>query len=260
MFWANRTDKVAGVLLLLIVILSVVGFIAGTPLGEVDPFARADVDVMLRTIRDSYGLWTASLVPFVIQEPLIVAVAALLYIIFRDRSQSLALLGAFGLVAGAVVLMIHEAGAVTLAYLSADYLGQGGPGTISAGDPVILQAARTVSVGQAATALFGQTSLGLGAAAFGTLLLWAPEGTKNPPRWLGVAGLVAGFAMISTWLFMWNHLAGGGVTLIGELATLILFTRLAVWLIRTARQETDAQIPVPAAHAQGRSNTTSTTS
>lgn len=246
MFWANRTDKVAGLLLLVIVALSLVGFTTGISLGEVDPFARADVEVMLRTIDDSFGLWIASLVPFLIQEPLIVAAAALLYLIFRDRSPTLALVGAFALVAGSVTLMIHEAGAVTLGFLSADYLGPGGPGTITPGDPIILQAARTVSVGQAVTALLGQTSLGLGAAAFGTLLVWAPEGTSNPPRWLGVAGLVAGLAMISTWLFMWNHLAGGGVTLIGELATLILFTRLAIWLLHTASEKTEARIPIAA--------------
>lgn len=250
MYWANRTEKVAGVLLLLIVILSLVGFVAGTPLGEVDPFARTDVDDMLRTINDNFGVWVASLVPFVIQESLLVAVAALLYLLFRDRSQSLALVGAFALVAGSAVLMIHEAGAITLAYLSADYLAQGGPGAISAGDPVILQAARTVSVGQAATALFGQTSLGLGAVAFGTLFLWAPKGMRNPPRWLGLAGLVAGFGMVTTWVFMWNHLAGGGVTLVGELAILILFTRLAVWLLRAERLEANHQIPDAAAPAR----------
>jgi hypothetical protein len=131
---------------------------------------------------------------------------------------------------------MHEAGAITLAFLSADYLGEGGPATIAAGDPMILEAARTVGVGQAIAALFGQTALGFGVLAFGTLIAWAPEGDRNPSRWLGLVGLLAGVAMICTWVFLLNHLAGGGITLFGELAILVMFTWLGVWFLRRPEQ------------------------
>lgn len=232
MFWANRTDKVAGVLLLAVTILSVIGFIGGIPLGEVDPFARADVEDLLRTINENFGLWTTSLVPFVIQDILVVAITALLYLSFRDRSRTLALVGAFAVVAGSVALMIHEAGAMTLAFLSADFFGQGGPGSITSGDPIILETARAVSVGQALSALFGQTLSGVGVASFGALIVWAPEGERNPPRWIGAAGVLGGFGMVGTWVFLLNHLAGGGVTLIAELAILSMFAVLGVWFLR----------------------------
>ncbi|MCI0441154.1 MAG: DUF4386 family protein [Chloroflexi bacterium] len=232
MFWANRTDKVSGVLLLLFPILSLIGFIAGAPLGEVDPFARADVEDMLRTLNDNFALWIVSLVPFMVQEVLAVAVAALLYLSFRDRSHTLALAGAFAAVAGSVALMVHEVGAMTLAFLSADLLRQGGPGPIAPGDPVILEVARSVSVGQALTALVGQTFLGFGTAAFGTLIVWAPAGERTPPRWLGVAGLFGGVGMLCTWAFLVNHMAGGGITVVAELAILVMFGGLGVWFLR----------------------------
>lgn len=226
------SDQVAGSLLLLLVILTLGGFLAGATMGEVDPFARSDVETLLRTINDNFGIWILSLVAYIATDVLAVAVAAFLYLEFRDRSRTLALLGAFALVAAAVTFMLHEVGAMTLAFLAQDFLVDGGPGTIAAGDPVILESARAVSVSQALTALFGQTLMGLGVASFGILMIWAPEGSRNPPRWVGVAGLLGGGAMLATWAFLLDHLAGGGVTLIAELAVVVMLTGLGVWLVR----------------------------
>jgi hypothetical protein len=240
-FWANRTDKVAGALLLLVPVLSLIGFAGGAPLGEVDPFARSDVEELLQTIDENFALWAVSLVPFMVQNLLAIPVAALLYLLFRDRSHTLALAGAFAVVAGSLAFMIHEAGAITLAFLAADFLDHGGPGTIGPGDPVILEVARSVSVGQALTALFGQTLLGLGTAAFGALIAWAPAGERTPPRWLGTAGLLGGLGMVCTWVFLLDHMAGGGVTLLAESALLVMFGGLGVWFLRN-RIEVEADL------------------
>jgi uncharacterized membrane protein len=153
-------------------------------------------------------------------------------VILRDRSPTLALLGVVSLVAAAVAFMIHEVGAITLAFLAEDFLVSGGPGTIAGGDPVILEVARAVSVSQAATALFGQTLMGLGVASFGALMIWAQAGLRNPPRWIGAIGLLGGLAMFATWVFLVNHLAGGGVTLLAELAVVVMLLGLGVWLVR----------------------------
>lgn len=245
MFWANRTDKVAGLLLLLMVMLSLAGFIAGAPLGEVNPFAREGVEDVLRTIHDNFGLYTASIVPYIVQDMIAVAVAALLYLSFRDRSRPLALTGAFAVVAASVAFMIHEAGGMTLAFLANDFFEQGGPGAIAVGDPTVLAVTRSVSVMQALAALFGQTSMGLGVAAFSTLIIWSPEGRRNPPRWLGGAGLFAAIGMLFTWVFLVNHLAGGGVTLVAELAILVMFTRLAVWFLRQPEPQPPIEAETP---------------
>jgi hypothetical protein len=89
-----------------------------------------------------------------------------------------------------------------------------------------------VSVGQALAALFGQTLLGVGIIAFSALIVWAPAGERTPPRWPGVAGLFGGFGMLCTWVFLLNHMAGGGVTLVAELAILVIFSGLGVWFLR----------------------------
>jgi hypothetical protein len=240
MAWEHRIERVVGVLLLLLVGMIVGAFMAGATLGEVDPFARTDVEALLRTINDGFGLWIISLVAYMATDVLTVVVAAFLYVVFRDRSPALALLGVVSLVAAAVAFMMHEVGAMTLAFLAEDLLLSGGPGGIAVGDPVILEVARAVSVGQAVTALFGQTLMGLGVASFGALIVWAQAGQLNPPRWVGTAGLLGGMAMLTTWVFLVSHLAGGAVTLIAELAVVVMLLGLGVWLVR---HPADAPVP-----------------
>lgn len=246
----SRIDRVAGALLLLVAGLTVGGFLAGASLGEVDPFARGDVETMLRTINDSFGQWLVSLAAYVATDVLIVAVAACLFLVFQDRGPLLALTGAFALVAAAVAFMIHEVGAMTLAFLAQDFLVDGGPGSMAAGDQMILETTRAVSVAQALTALFGQTLMGVGVLSFGALMIWAPAGSRNPPRWIGAAAVVGGVSMLATWLFVVDHLAGGGVTLLAELAIVVMLIALGTWLVRRpGRAPVSGQEPL--AHATG---------
>ena len=156
----DRIDRMAGGLLLMLVGLTVTGFITGATLGEVDPFARGDVETLLRTINEHFGLWSVSLVAYIATDLIAVPAAALLYLIFEDRNRLLASLGAFSLVAAAVAFMMHEVGAITLAFLGQDFLEAGGSGSIGAGDAAILATARSTSVTQAISALFGQTLMG----------------------------------------------------------------------------------------------------
>jgi hypothetical protein len=233
----RRINRVTGFLLLLLVVLTVGGFATGATLGELDPFARGDVERLLRAINGNFAIWGVSLVAYIATDLLAVAAATFLYVIFRDRSRPLALLGSLTLVAAAVAFMIHEVGAMTLAFLADDYLVSGGPGTIGVGDPAILEVARAVSVTQAMTALFGQTLMGISVLSFGGLIVWSPAGLRNPPRWIGVAGAVGGVLMLTTWTFLLSHLVGGGATMLAELAVVAMLVGLSIWLLRN---------PVPA--------------
>jgi len=228
----RRIDQVTGILLLLMVGLTVGGFATGATLGEVDPFARADIEALLSTINDNFGLWSFSLIAYIATDLLAVVAAAFLYLVFRDRNRPLALLGAFSLVAASVAFMMHEVGAMTLAFLADDFLVSGGPGSIGSGDAVTLEVARAVSVTQATTALFGQTLMGMSVASFGGLIVWAQVGLRNPPRWIGAAGVLGGICMLVTWVFLLSHLAGGGVTMLAELAVVVMLIGLGVWLLR----------------------------
>lgn len=229
----RRVHRVAGVTLLTLPLLSIVGFAAAGPIAEIDPFSRGEIEGLLRAINENPSLFGISLVPFVLTDLFALpAVATVLYLLFRDRSHFLALFGALGMVIGAAAFVIHEAGAMALPFLAADFFAEGGAPGIGVGDPSILQSARTISIVQGVAALCGQTGMGFGMGAIGVLMVRAPEGRWNPPRWLGTLGLVAGAAMMSTWLFLLNHTAGGIATLVAETATSLLVIILGVWLLR----------------------------
>jgi hypothetical protein len=232
MFWAERTNKVTGITLLLVPFLSIVGFLAGSGIGELDPFAAEDVSELLRRIHESRGQFVAGMAPFVVTDVLVLpALAGLLYLAFRDRSRTLALVGAFAILTSVPAFVVHEVGAATLPYLAADYFRADVSG-LTLANLAVLQSARTIGVAQALAALFGQTAMGFGFLAFGSLIAWAPAGERNPPRWLGWLGVVGGIASLLTWAFLLNHTAGGVFTLVGELAVLILVAGLGVWLLR----------------------------
>jgi hypothetical protein len=239
-----RLNRVAGIALLALPVLSIVGFAGAGPIAEIDPFARGDVEGLLRAIHDNLLLYALSLVPFILTDVLVMPlVAAALYLAFRDRSPIMALFGAFAMLVGAVALVIHEVGAMALAWLALDFFGAGGPGGVIAGDPVILVSARLVSLVQGLSALAGQSAMGCGVGAIGILLTWAPRGRANPPRWIGTVGMIAGAAMLTTWLFLISHTAGGVATLVGEAATILMVAGLGVWFLRQPVETMGTQPP-----------------
>ena len=136
------------------------------------------------------------------------------------------------MVASAACFAVHEVGVLALAFLAEDFAVSGGPAGVGAGDPVILEAARTVSVIQGSTALMGQTAIALALTSLGLLLGWSPPGEKVPSRWLGCAAIGAGLCYLSTWTFFLSHTVGGIATLLGEVAILLVMTVLGIWFLR----------------------------
>jgi hypothetical protein len=75
------------------------------------------------------------------------------------------------------------------------------------------------------------TPVGLAFVSLGALLVAAPEGRINPPKWIGWVAIIAG---LSAWL-AWLVVAAGPFFVffpIQLLSTLILLLSLGVWLIR----------------------------
>jgi hypothetical protein len=223
----------AGVVLLSLPVISVIGFLFGIPLGDTDPFARGDLEDFLQTIHDHNRLYALSLAAFAVQDVIVLpAVATLMYLLFRDRSRSLALLSAFGMLIGAACSAIHDAGALTLGVLAHDFIDAGGPPGTAAGDPAILEVARSVSVLQASTALMATTGMALGVIALALVVGWSPTGERVPPRWLAYTGLIGGVCYLSMWSFFLNHVVGGTFTLLGELGIMIMTTGMGIWFLR----------------------------
>jgi hypothetical protein len=232
-FWANQVNKVGGVALLAVPLLSVLAFAGAGPMAEIDPFSRGDVEAVLRYVHDDRALFISSIVPFIVTDLLLLpTIATVFYIAFRDRSHLLALLAAFSIIVSATASMVHEVASLVLPFLAADYFVEGGASGVAVGDLTILQSARTVSILQGMAALCGQSALGFGVGSLGVLLLGAPQGQWNPPAWLGTVGVLAAAGMLSTWIFLLSHTAGGIATLVAEAATIVMVVGLGIWFLR----------------------------
>ena len=147
MFWADRTNKVAGVTLLLLVALVIVNTVLVTAaVGDADPLKRGDIEGMLRDINDNEALYFLGIAFSIATDAaVLLAAAVMLYLVFRDRSRVLAMLGFAGLLAAGIAFLAADTASLTVGVLAADFVEKGGAGGIAAGDPVILQSARAAA-------------------------------------------------------------------------------------------------------------------
>jgi hypothetical protein len=239
MFWADRTTKAAGLALLLLVTLAIVNIVLVTlAVGDADPTKRGDIEEILRDINGNEALFfLGSAFSIATDAVALLVVGALLFLVFRDRSPLLALLGFAGLVGSGVAFLAADAANLTVAVLAADFVQEGGPAGIAAGDPVILQSARAVAAFSGFIDPIGSTTLGLALLSIGALIAWAPNGEVNPPRWLGALGLLAGLGNALTWVFLVAEAVGIVLLTIAIIATLLLLVILGVWLLIQPEQE-----------------------
>lgn len=232
MFWADRTNKLAGVTLLLLAALAIIALVLETvALGDADPMARGDIEDALRDINDNEAVYFLGTAVDIADEVVVLAAAALLYLVFRDRSRALALFGAFGLVAAGVAFLAADTAELTVGLLAADFVEEGGAGGIAAGDPVILQSARAVAAFEGLADLIGLTTLAFGVLALGSLLAWAPDAEANPPRWLGGLAVLSGLALLLTWIVAAAEAVGITLSLIGLIGSLLWLVILGGWLL-----------------------------
>lgn len=233
MFWADRTNKLAGITLLLLVILVIVNIVLVTAaVGDADPLKRGDLENMLRDINDNEALFFIGTAFSIATDAVVLlAAAAMLFLVFRDRSPVLALFTFAGLVASGVAFLATDAASLTAGVLAADFVEKGGAGGIAAGDPVILQSARAIAVFAGLTDPIGSTALGFGLLALGALIAWAPAGEVNPPRWLGGLAVVSGLTTLLGWIYLADTLTGGVILTIAIVGTLLSLLILGVWLL-----------------------------
>jgi hypothetical protein len=248
MFWADRINKVAGVTLLLLalgIILNIVFTVAAV--GDSDPIERGEIEEVLRDINDNEALFFLAM-GFSIATDVAISLAAGagLYLLLRDRSRLLALFGFVGLVAGGIAFMAGDAGALTLGVLAQDFVEEGGPGGIAAGDPVILQSARAVGAFAGFTVQIAFTAIAFGLLAFGALITWAKEGTVNPPRWLGALAILSALAILLSWLAAVDNDLGDVFFLISNIGVLLFLIILGGWLLMQPEDGEASPAPSPA--------------
>lgn len=239
MFWVDRTTKVTGGVLLLLVALVIAGAalqVAST--GDADPMSRSDIESMLRDINSNQGVYFLGVsLNMFIDGVLMLFSGVLLYLIFHDRSRTLASLAAVGLVAAGLIAVVADTTSMALGLLAADFVKEGGPGGIAAGDPVILESARTLGAFVGLAEEVSSSGLAFGLLGLGVLLAWAPEGEVNPPRWMGSVGVLSAAGLLLGWLVTVDTATGIVVITVGYIATLVLLVSLGGWLLMRPERE-----------------------
>lgn len=247
MQWTNQISRLAGLTLLLLALGLILNVVFLVSVGTSDPTERGEIEQVLRDINDNEALFFLGTGFSIATDAAItLAAAALLYLVFRDRSRLLALFGFVGLVAGSIAFTIGDAGDLTLGILAQDFVEEGGPGGIAAGDPVILQSARAVGAFTGLTFQIGFTPLAFGFLAFGALITWAKEGTVNPPRWLGALAILTALTMILSWITAISTDAGNVIFLIANIGILVFLIALGGWLLMQPEAGDASPAPSPA--------------
>jgi hypothetical protein len=230
-FQSDRELRLAGLLLVLLpclVIASLVIEISST--SDADVFQRDEVAPLLRDINENEVTYYSALGFSIASNVIAVGVAAVLFVLLGDRSRLLATLGMVGILGGALAGFAADAGNITLGFLASDF-ADGGAGDIPAGDPAILETARSVGIASLAVLEVGWSALGVGLVALGVLIGWAPSSVYNPPRLLRWLAIVAGVCLVLTWLVALSDAAFIFVV-VGILGIESFMLILGIWLLR----------------------------
>ena len=169
---------------------------------------------------------------------LTIAVGAGFYLVFRAKERSLALFGAFWLLAAGVALTVATMSYFALFDLADDFVTASG---LAEADAALSSAMGFGVVGYLAYQT-GLTLLGLGLIPVGVLIAWSAP----VPRWLGWLGVAGGVVI----LFMWFLIGGDDLEVIGIVAgiaggaaILLFLLILGWWLILGGTREPSTSEP-----------------
>ena len=154
-----------------------------------------------------------------------IPLAAALYLVFRSHDRSLALLGSFGFLAGAILFLVVDMVAIPMISLAEDYAGTQRDS--------ILNAARAIGLMVDVAVAMGAVGIAMGTLSYGLLVLT----TNAIPRWMGVFGIAGGVVAPFMWLlFVDTDLVAVGY--VGLMIGLFFALIMGLWLIWKGASET----------------------
>ncbi len=229
MYLNNKTVLLSGVLLILLALCLIVSVGSSFSTGDNDPFTKDEVGKFLTDVHDNETSVIIGGAAGIIVDGFVgVAVAAALYVLFRDRSRLLATVTFAGLLVQSAVALVVDGNTILLTVIASDFV-KGGPPGVGAGDPAVLEVGRYVGMFTVAFGNVGLTALGLSLIALGIIIARSPEGKINPPRWIGWAALFAGVCSELAWFVV--IIDPAFVFFIGNLlGSLVLLFGLGIWL------------------------------
>lgn len=237
MLWTKNFSKIAGVILLLLVVCQLLAFFLSAGTGDQNPLEKDEIASLLTDIHDNETLYAVSGVfELAVDSVLGIAAAAVLYLLFRRRDRVLATLGLVFILGATVVFMAADSAAVALLFVADDFVNGGAEG-IAPGADATLEIGRIVSLTYGITLQTASTALAAGHIVAGSLISFSPAGAgANPPRWIGWTAIIAGILIIASWLLFVS--VGLFVLLIvGMIFSLIWLVLLGGWLLMFAPED-----------------------
>jgi len=184
-FSKRGLDYLAGVLLVAMVATVVAG-IATDPISA-DTF-REDARGVLADIVKDRDLFIVSQAFFLASSFISIVMAAGLYVVFRSHDRTLALIGSFGFLAGAVLMLTTNMVGISLISLAEDYAGTQSES--------LLSVASAVGLMKDVAFAMGAVGIAMGVLSYGLLILT----TNAIPRWMGIFGIAGGIVTPFGWL------------------------------------------------------------
>lgn len=244
MGWTQRVDRIAGILMLLLIAAFVLGFI----FGQTPDSSRDSIAEDLQDVGDDQAVFVVGQIVTIVFGILVGLLAVALFVLLAGRDRFLALVGAVFFFGLTVLWLASSAVFIPVTTLAED-LEDGGAG--GAGEAEIVEIARIlVEVGDGLFFL-GIYLLAVGVIAFGLLIARAPlsadpaldsraVAASAPPRWMGWVALVGGVCLIlsflgiliTDWLFLF--------LVVGVLLTIIWFASMGIWLLFMADKRSRA--------------------
>ncbi len=230
MYLANKTTMITGILAILLGIGLMVSLASTVSTGDSDPFNRSETADYLKDIDDNETpIIVGAAAGIVVDGFMGIALAAALYVIFRDRSRLLATMVLAGLLVQSAVSLLVDGNNILLTFVAKDFVS-GGPAGVAAGDASSLEVGRYLGMFSLAFTNVVFTALGVGLMALGLLIAQAPAGAINPPRWMGWVAFFAGACAELAWIVVGFDPAFVFFPL-NFLASLILLFSLGIWLL-----------------------------
>jgi hypothetical protein len=235
MYLNNRATLIGGIVMIMIALSTLlVVVLTASSQGDNDPSDKAEVAEYLADLADNKDLAYAAGAVGVFTDALLAPIfAALMFILFRDRSAVLATVVLASSLSAAAISATNDVIGMSLVVVATDFV-DGGASGVAASDTAVLELGRILAILNFAllTAVF----IGFGTAllALGWIVARAPQGTLNPPRWLGWVMIVSG---IACW-FGWTSFLSEALFVffpIQLITLLIAFLGIGGWLIVHSR-------------------------
>ena len=219
----SGVERIAGIIFFLLVVSLVVT--VSTEI-EIDTDV-ADFRDSLREIADDREQHRVSVAFDILANLLAVAIAGAIYMVFRLHERSLALLSAFGFLAGGVTFMVIGMTSFALDFMAREFVGATG----LQADTIATSARGIALVGELSRDI-GVTFLGQGMLFLGILIAWRGA-ILRPLGWLAA---LAGVLFVLHWLRLVNDdliwIARAGL-----IATLVFFLITSMWLLLRGTKE-----------------------